>query len=39
VAEFFTSITGLGALIAKYGTRYDTRRAEDKFAPWQMTDD
>jgi NitT/TauT family transport system permease protein len=24
VAEFFTAITGLGALIVKYGNRYDT---------------
>ena len=24
VAEFFTAITGLGALIVKYGNQYDT---------------
>jgi NitT/TauT family transport system permease protein len=24
VAEFFTAITGLGALIVKYGDQYDT---------------
>jgi hypothetical protein len=52
--------TGLGALIVKYGNRYDTasmfvpilvlmllgitltwlvRRAEERFAPWRLTDD